>query len=106
LSKIAEKFYHNIDPLIKAFLRLQAKQKIRQFSQQHHQQQDHSGQEETEVAESKAEKAAAALTFEPKVVVQFSVDEPIFDVDSLKKKIKAAVMEPVKYIDARPGDGV
>jgi hypothetical protein len=31
------------------------------------------------------------------------VEEPIFDVAMLKKKIKGAVMEPVKYIDVRQG---
>ena len=90
----------------------QAKQKIRQFHQQQQQQQQQQLQEpprfesQNDVQDSKAAKVDEGLAFEPKVVVEFNVEEPIFDVTMLKKKIKAAVMEPVKYIDARPGDNV
>ena len=93
----------------------QAKQKIRQFS--NYQQQEHQTSEKQknesssaaaaevpEIKVEKVEKVDAGLAFEPKVVVHFSLADPIFDVVMLKKKIKAAVMEPVKYIDARPGN--
>jgi hypothetical protein len=96
--------------LNKNFLSFQAKQKIRQYS---HQQQEHQTFEKQKTESTSAVAAASAevpesktdagLSFEPKVVVHFSLSEPIFDVPMLKKKIKAAVMEPVKYIDARPG---
>ena len=86
---------------------MQAKQKIRQFAAQHPEQHYESEKFKSEaVSEAvavKVEAEAAGLAFEPKVVVHFALEEPIYDVVMLKKKIKAAVMEPVKYIDARPG---
>jgi hypothetical protein len=87
----------------------QAKQKIRQYASQQQQQHEHYETEkvQTEIAEPAApavSKRNEGLAFEPKVVVRFAVEEPIYDVAALKKKIKAAVMEPVKYIDARPGN--
>ncbi len=87
----------------------QAKQKIRQYAAQQQQQEHYETEKaQTEIAEPAAEvapkKENEGLAFEPKVVVRFAVEEPIYDVAALKKKIKAAVMEPVKYIDARPGN--
>ena len=87
----------------------QAKQKIRQYASQQQQHEHYDTEKvQTEIAEPAVpvtpKKENEGLSFEPKVVVRFAVEEPIYDVAALKKKIKAAVMEPVKYIDARPGN--
>jgi hypothetical protein len=93
--------------LKKYFICYQAKQKIRQFAAQHPEQFEaekpkYEAVSEATVPHIKAEEDVG-LTFEPKVVVYFSLEEPIYDSVLLKKKIKARVMEHVKYIDVRPG---
>ena len=88
-------------------INFQAKQKIRQFAAQHPEHYEAKCEAVAEAAKAAAEaEAEAGLAFEPKVVVRFGLEEPIYDVVMLKKKIKAAVMEPVKYIDARPGENL
>lgn len=43
------------------------------------------------------------LEFSPGIIVKFTLDEPIEDDKKVKQRIKAAVMENIKYVDARIG---
>ena len=43
------------------------------------------------------------LEFTPGIIVKFLVEEPIDDEKTVKKRIKAAIMENVKYVDVQVG---
>ena len=49
-------------------------------------------------------KEAAAVEFVPGVIVKFALSEPVIENGKMfKARIRAAVMEPVKYVDALNG---